>query len=116
MPELSAQKKITVIRLYLDGNPYDQIAAKSGVSKGSVSAIVSEFKAEGIIELGDLREYVSLLRDLAVELKRQDTSVTSAVMGLSCMRQFLSLDVVSSQSDGVRRSQLSAEQRHLGSS
>ena len=40
--KLSAKKKASVIRLYLSGLSYDEIAAKTGVSKGTVANIVAE--------------------------------------------------------------------------
>ena len=100
MPELSAQKKMNVVQLYLEGNSHDEIAAQAGVAKGSVSNIIGEFKAGKIIELDDPIEQVNLLRDLAVELKRRGADVASAVMGQSCMQQVLTLGVEPSELAG----------------
>ena len=68
MPELSAQKKMNVVHLYLEGKSHDEIAAQASVAKGSVSNVVGEFKAGKIIELDDPIEQVNLLRYYEVYL------------------------------------------------
>ena len=48
MSELTANKKMKVIMLYLQGYSYDEIVKKTGVSKGSVFSIISDLK-EGLL-------------------------------------------------------------------
>ncbi|MDO8751588.1 MAG: hypothetical protein Q7K03_10685 [Dehalococcoidia bacterium] len=45
MDKLSVAKQVSVVRLYLSGLSHDQIAAKTGVSKGSVANVVAEVRA-----------------------------------------------------------------------
>jgi len=53
MEKLSLKKKLFVIRLYFEGLSYDEIAAKAGVSKGTVANIITELKAGRFPEFAD---------------------------------------------------------------
>ena len=45
MEKLTAQKRISIVRQYLSGLSYDEIATKTRVSKGSVANVVTDLKA-----------------------------------------------------------------------
>jgi hypothetical protein len=47
MSELSINKRMKVIKLYLQGYSYDEIVKKAGVAKGTVYNIISDLK-EGL--------------------------------------------------------------------
>ena len=47
MEKVSAKKKVSLVRLYLSGLSYDEIAVKAGVSKGTVANVVTELKTGG---------------------------------------------------------------------
>lgn len=64
MEKLSAKRRVTIVRQYLSGLSYDEIAAKGGVSKGTVANVVTELKAGVFPEAADVGEQVELLREL----------------------------------------------------
>ncbi len=83
MRELSMHKKSKVIRLFLNGLAYDETAQQMGISKGSVVNIISDFR-EGVLLLPPgLTKYVDALRQLVVDLRKSNTSVSQAI---SCIR------------------------------
>jgi len=45
MEKLSYRKQVMIVRMYLNGLSYDEIAAKVGVSKGTVANVIAELKA-----------------------------------------------------------------------
>jgi len=75
MREINIHKKTRIIRLYLRGLSYDEIVRQIGVSKGSVVNIVNDFR-EGKLRLPpDMSEYVDALRQVAVDLRKNDTTM-----------------------------------------
>jgi len=82
MERLTAKKKLTLIRLYFSGLSYDEIAAKTGVSKGTVANVVAELKAGVIPEAADVGEHIELLRELSLDLKRSNLSPGQCAVGL----------------------------------
>ncbi len=75
MREISITKRIKVVKLFLSGLSYDDIAQQVGVAKGSVVYIINEFR-EGYLPVPpDMTEYVDTLRQLAVDLRKNNTSV-----------------------------------------
>ncbi len=85
MEKLSLRKQLVVMRLYLSGLSYDEIAAKGGVSKGTVANIVSELKAGRFPETGNVSEQLELLRELAVELKQTRLTPGQAAAGIAVL-------------------------------
>ena len=85
MEKLSLRKQLVVVRLYLSGLSYDEIAAKGGVSKGTVANIVSELKAGRFHETGNVSEQLELLRELAVELKQTGLTLGQAAAGVAVL-------------------------------
>lgn len=82
MERLTPRKKLTVVKLYLSGLSYDEIASKAGVSKGTVANVVTELKAGNFAEAADVGEQVELLRDLSLELRRLNLSPGQCAAGL----------------------------------
>ena len=82
MERLSAKKKSAIVRQYLSGLSYDEIAAKSGVSKGTVANVVADLKAGSFPEAADVGEHIELLRELSLDLKRLKLSPGQCATGL----------------------------------
>ncbi len=82
MERLSAKKKVAIVRQYLSGLSYDEIAAKSGVSKGTVANVVADLKAGIFPEAADVSEHIELLRELSIDLKRSKLSPGQCATGL----------------------------------
>ena len=82
MERLSAKKKVAIVRQYLSGLSYDEMAAKSGVSKGTVANVVADLKAGRFPEAADVVEQIELLRELSLDLKRSKLSPEQCAMGL----------------------------------
>jgi predicted nucleic acid-binding Zn-ribbon protein len=87
MERLTAKKKLAVVRHYLSGLSYDDIAARSGVSKGTVANIATEIKAGMIPEAADVAEYIELLRGLSFDLKRSELTPGQCAVGLILLKQ-----------------------------
>jgi chromosome segregation ATPase len=87
MERLTAKKKLSVIKLYLSGLSYDDIATRSGVSKGTVANVVADLKAGMIPEAADVGEYIELLRELSFDLKRSELSPGQCAVGLILLKQ-----------------------------
>jgi predicted nucleic acid-binding Zn-ribbon protein len=82
MEKLSTKKKLAVVRQYLSGLSYDEIAAKSGVSKGTVANVVADLKAGSFAEASDVGEHIEQLRELSLDLKRSKLSPGQCATGL----------------------------------
>jgi transcriptional regulator with XRE-family HTH domain len=82
MERLTAKKKLAVIRLYLSGLSYDEIAVKCGVSKGTVANVVAELKAGTVPEAADVAEQIELLRELSIDLKQSKLTPGQCATGL----------------------------------
>ena len=85
MERLSARKKLGIVRQYLSGSSYDEIAAKSGVSKGTVANVVAELKAGRFPEAADIVEQIELLRELSFNLKRSKLTPGQCATGLAVL-------------------------------
>lgn len=87
MEKLSPKKRVTIVRQYLSGLSYDEIAAKDGVSKGTVANVVTELKAGVFPEAADVGEQVELLRELALDFKRSNFSAGQCAIGLAVLNR-----------------------------
>ena len=87
MDKLSAKKTIAVVRQLLSGLTYDEIAAKTGVSKGAVAGIVADLKAGVFPEVADLADQVELLRELARDLKKAGLAPGQCAVGLAVLHR-----------------------------
>ena len=85
MDRLLAKKKLTIVRLYLSGLSYDEIVAKTHVSKGTVANVVADLKAGRFPEATNAGEDVELLRELSLDLKRSRLTVGQCTAGLSVL-------------------------------
>ena len=85
MEKLSAKKKSAIVRHYLSGLSYDEIAAKSGVSKGTVANVVADLKAGRFPEAADVGEHIDLLRELSLDLKRLNLTPGQCATGLAVL-------------------------------
>jgi predicted RNase H-like nuclease (RuvC/YqgF family) len=83
MEKLSLRKQLVIVRLYLSGFSYDEIAAQAGVSKGTVANVITELKAGRILNVHEPAEQLWLLRELAVDLRRLRLNPGQAVAGLA---------------------------------
>ena len=74
LKEVSSIKKMKVIKLFISGLSYDDISQQVGVAKGSVVNIVTEFREGTLPVPPDMIEYVDVLRQVAVDLRKNDTT------------------------------------------
>jgi len=75
MRELSQIIKEKVVRLFLAGHSYEDIAQQLDIAKGSVTNIIDEFRDGQISIPGDMADYVNELRRIAVDLKKHQVSL-----------------------------------------
>jgi transposase-like protein len=83
--KLSIEKKLLIIRLYLEGLPYSEIAAKAGVSTGAITNIVEELKAGKLPGIKDVSDQANALRELAVWLNKANITAVQAAVGLGLL-------------------------------
>jgi len=83
MREISMENKREVARQFLCGASYDEIVRRVGIAKGSVVNIVDELREGGLPVPDGTVEYVDSLRRLAVDLKKNATSVAQVT---ACLR------------------------------
>jgi hypothetical protein len=88
MREISLQIKYKVVKLFLSGSSYDEIARQMGIAKGSVVNIIGEFREGHLHVPRDLTEYVDALRQVAVDLRKSNTSLAQVQ---SCLKLDLKL-------------------------
>jgi len=101
MIKLSTQKKLLTVRLYLEGLPYSEIAAKVGVSTGAVTNIVEELKAGKLPGIEDVSDQVDALRELAVGLNKAHITAVQAAVGLIVLNRLADLGVEPKDIDQV---------------
>lgn len=77
MRELAAQQKSMVIKLFLEGCSYDEIARKLGIAKGSIANIVEEIRTGSLPLPNEIAGYVDDLRKIAVDMKKNNTNVSA---------------------------------------
>jgi len=87
MEKLTAKKKLRVLMSYFCGLSYDEIVAKSGVSKGTVANIIADLKAGNFPEAGDVGDQIELLRDLSLDLRRSNLSPGQCTAGLMLLNR-----------------------------
>jgi DNA repair exonuclease SbcCD ATPase subunit len=85
MERLSLKKKSAMVRQYLSGLSYDEIAARSRVSKGTVANVVTELKAGSFPEAADVGEHVEQLRELSLDLKRLNLTPGQCATGVTVL-------------------------------
>ncbi len=75
MKEITIHTKLKVIRLFLSGLSYDEIAEQCGIAKGSVVNIVNEFREGNLPLPPGMTEYIDQLRYLVVDMLKSGTNV-----------------------------------------
>jgi len=75
MKPITLNIKSKVVKLFLGGYSYDEIAQQVGIAKGSVVNIIGEFREGNLPLPPGMGEYVDVLRQLAVDLKKHNTSI-----------------------------------------
>lgn len=63
-------KRLEVVKLYLEGLPYNGIAKKTGIVKGGVAAIVEALRAGEFPQVKHVTDLVNELRDLTVGFRK----------------------------------------------
>jgi len=76
-----------VVELWMDGNSYRQVSAKTGVSLGTISIIINEERRK----VPDIEG----LRELKLALKQADANLTDALRGASFLEKLNDLDICS---------------------
>jgi len=87
MEKLPAKKKLAVIRNYFSGLSNDENSAKTGVSKGAISGIITELKNGGFPEVADLADQIEILRELSLELKHSGQAPGQCAVGLAALKR-----------------------------
>lgn len=93
MQKLSLKKQLTIVRLYLAGLSYDEIAARCGVSKGTVANVIADLKAGRILDVQAPLEQLEQLRELAVDLRRLKLTPGQAVVGVAALSHLQELEI-----------------------
>jgi peptidoglycan hydrolase CwlO-like protein len=96
MREISLTSKYKVVKLFLTGSSYDEIAHQVGIAKGSVVNIIGEFREGHLPVPPDMAEYADALRQVAVDLRKNNTSIAQAQ---SCLKLDLKLREMGVSSD-----------------
>ncbi len=77
MKEIKISIKLKVVKSFLNGDTFDEIAKQLGIAKGSVVNIIDDFR-NGLLPLPfGMAEYVDELRHLVIHLKKQQTTVAA---------------------------------------
>ncbi len=99
MAEISHENRLEVAMLYLRGNTYKEIEAKTGLSHGSISNIVNKLLSGQLVIPGVPSDEVSDLHQLSVDLKKKNLEPSQALLGLTLFEKFNELGIVPSQFD-----------------
>ena len=91
MEELTLKKKLQVVYLYFSGLSFDQIAAKTGISKGSVGNIINELKAGNFPEAADVTDQIETLREIAVDLAKMKMPAGKSAVGIALLKRIYEL-------------------------
>ena len=91
MELLTMKKRLQVVHLYFSGLSFDQIAAKSGVSKGSITNIINELKAGNFPEAADVVDQIQMLRDLAIDLNKLKIAAGQSAVGIAVLKRIYEL-------------------------
>jgi len=100
--EIPIDRKLELVKLYFEGLPYDDIAEKTGVAKGSVAAIVEALRAGEFPQFEQVTDMVNELRELTVGLRKADIAITEAVPLFILVKRLLGLGVVYRQGRAVK--------------
>jgi uncharacterized coiled-coil DUF342 family protein len=101
MIKLSIQKKLIVIKLYLEGLPYSEISKKTGVSIGAISNIIDELKAGILPGVEDLADQIDALRELSIQLHKANITAVQAAIGFIVLKRLADLGIEPKDIDKV---------------
>jgi len=87
MEQLTQKKRLQVVYLYLSALSFNQIAAKAGVSKGSVENIINELKAGNFPEAADVADQIETLRELVVDLAKLKLTAGKSAVGVAVLNR-----------------------------
>jgi len=87
MEKLTTAKRLQIVKLYLSGLSYDEIAAKTGISKGTVANVVAELKAGNFPEAANVSELIETLRELSQDLRRLRLTPGQCAIGLTILNR-----------------------------
>lgn len=76
MKEITMNNKLKIIKLFLSGLSYDDIAMQVGVAKGSVVNIIDQFREGELPIPPGVTEYIDELRKVAIDMKKHSTTVS----------------------------------------
>jgi len=93
MKPIQREKKLQVMSLYLLSFPYEEIVRTTGLSKGSVVAIIKEARAGALKVPGTTSDQFNDLRRLASELRTKGLDPSQAALGVLFFDRFQSLGV-----------------------
>jgi len=99
MEKLSNEKTIEVARLFILNHSYSEIEKKTGVSHGSISTIIKQLLAGQLTIHGVPSEEVSNLRQLSIELAKNDLELLQALLGITFFERFTELGIEPPQFD-----------------
>ncbi len=91
MKEIGLNKKLKVIKLFFAGYTYDEIALELAIAKGSVVNIIDDFR-NGELQI-PLSEYMDALRELAVDIRKQHTTVKKLQMYVAIDKKLAEMGV-----------------------
>ena len=69
MKELSLKKRKCIIRLYIEGMSFNEIACGANVTKAAVGYVILKLKTGQYPEFTGLSEPIEILRKIALELR-----------------------------------------------
>jgi DNA repair exonuclease SbcCD ATPase subunit len=92
MREIDYKSKMAVLELYFEGFSTNEIVGRSGVSKGSVIAILKDAR-EGRFPVAGLKGKVDELHALSAKLKKETLDIAQARVGLAFFRRLQALGV-----------------------
>ena len=75
MKELSQNIREQTVKLFLQGDTYDDISWKLRIAKGSVVNIIDEFRDGKLSLPDDITDLVDELRHVVVDLKKHEVTV-----------------------------------------
>jgi len=91
--EIPPSKKLEVVKLYFEGLSYDEIAKRTGVAKGTVTAIVEELKDGKFPQFERVTDLVNEVGDLAVGLRKASITITEAAPLFILVKKLVGLGV-----------------------
>ena len=92
---------MNTIRLYLQGFSYQVIADRVGFAKGSTVTILSDLRNGKFPGLENISDEVDALREIGMELRRRDLSISQATVGIAAFQGIDSLGVQPSEVKNV---------------